>query len=57
MIGQFTGFGLYGRSFVDTLRNLKDPTPFIRGIVAELGPEWKELEYTQRRAGKTSSNW
>ena len=35
-IEHFTGFGLYDKSFVQTLRDLKDPTPFIRGIVAEL---------------------
>lgn len=59
MIEQFTGFGLYDKSFVKVLRDLKDPTPFIRGIVAELGPERKEIEYTQpqRRAGKTHNNW
>ena len=59
MIEQFTGFGLYDKSFVKTLRDLKDPTPFIRGIVAELGPERKEIEYEQpqRRAGKTHNNW
>ncbi len=59
MIEQFTGFGLYDKSFVDTMRNLKDPIPFIRGIVAELGPERKEIEYEQpkRRAGKTSNNF
>lgn len=59
MIEQFTGFGLYDKSFVNTLRNLRDPTPFIRGIVAELGPERKEIEYTQpkRRAGKTNNNF
>lgn len=59
MIEQFTGFGLYDRSFVKTLRELKDPTPFIRGIVAELGPERWEIEYEQpqRRAGKTHNNW
>ena len=58
-IEQFTGFGLYDKSFVQTLRDLKDPTPFIRGIVAELGPERKEIEYEQpqRRAGKTHNNW
>lgn len=58
-IEQFTGFGLYDASFVQTLRELKDPTPFIRGIVAELGPERREIEYTQpqRRAGKTHNNW
>lgn len=59
MIEQFTGFGLYDSSFVQTLRDLHDPIPFIRGIVAELGPERKEIEYTQpkRRAGKTHNNF
>lgn len=59
MIEQFTGFGLYDKSFIQVLRDLHDPTPFIRGIVAELGPERKEIEYEQpqRRAGKTHNNW
>lgn len=58
-IEHFTGFGLYDRSFIEVLRNLKDPTPFLRGIVAELGPERKEIEYEQakRRAGKTHNNF
>lgn len=57
-IEHFTGFALYDKSFIDVLRRLGDPTPFIRGIVAELGPERKEVEYTQarRRAGKTKNN-
>ncbi len=58
-IEHFTGFALYDKSFIDTLRELKDPKPFLRGIVAELGGERCELEYEQpkRRAGKTSNNW
>jgi len=58
-IEHFTGFGLYDKSFIETLQNLQDPTPFLRGIVAELGPERKEIPYEQekRRAGKTSNNW
>ena len=58
-IEHFTGFGLYDKSFIDVLRNLGDPTPFIRGIVAELGPRIKQIEYEQpkRRAGKTSNNF
>ncbi len=58
MIEQFTGFGLYDRSFLDTLRELHDPIPFLRGMVAELGPERSEIEYEQpkRRAGKTKNN-
>lgn len=58
-IEHFTGTGLYDREFVEVLRNLKDPTPFLRGIVAELGFKRKDIPYEQqkRRAGKTSNNW
>ena len=58
-IEHFTGFGLYDKSFIEVLRNLGDPTPFLRGIVAELGPERVEIAYEQqqRRAGKTHNNW
>lgn len=58
-IEHFTGFGLYDKSFIQVLRDLNDPTPFIRGIVAELGGKRKEVPYEQpqRRAGKTHNNW
>ncbi len=58
-IEHFTGFGLYDSSFIEVLRNLNDPTPFLRGIVAELGYKRVNLEYTQakRRAGKTHNNF
>lgn len=58
-IEHFTGSGLYDKEFVQVLRELKDPTPFLRGIVAELGYKRKEIEYEQpqRRAGKTHNNF
>ena len=58
-IEHFTGSGLYDKEFVNVLRDLKDPTPFLRGIVAELGYKRKEIPYEQpqRRAGKTSNNF
>lgn len=58
-IEHFTGTGLYDKSFIDVLRGLDDPTPFLRGIVAELGFRRKDVLYEQqqRRAGKTSNNW
>ena len=58
-IEHFTGFGLYDKTFIEVLRNLDDPTPFLRGIVAELGYSRKEIPYTQekRRAGKTHNNF
>lgn len=59
MIQNFTGFGLYDKQFLNVLRNLDDPTPFYRGLVAELGFKQAFIPYTQekRRAGKTSNNW
>lgn len=59
MIEHFTGFGLYDKSFIETLKLLDDPTPFLRGVVAELGPARKEISYEQqrRRTGKSSNNF
>ena len=58
-IKQFTGFGLYDQSFIKVLREIKDPTPFLRGIIAEYAPDHLEIEYTQpqRRAGNTHNNF
>ncbi len=58
-IEHFTGFGLYDRSFVEVLRTLDDPAPFMRGIVAELGYRRKDVPYEQARraAGKTHNNF
>jgi len=55
----FTGLGLYDKSFLDTLRKIDDPAPFLRGVVAELGGHRKEVPYQQqkRKNGKTNNNW
>jgi len=57
-IEHFTGFGLYDRSFIKTLRSLDDPMPYLRGIIAELGPARKEITYVQekRELGKSNFN-
>ncbi len=58
-IEQFTGFGLYDRAFLNVLKEMDDPMPYMRGMVAELGYAHKEIEYVQpkRKAGKTKNNW
>lgn len=58
-IKNFTGFGLYDKKFIDVIRGLDDPIPYFRGLVAELGFNRTEIEYTQpkRRAGKTKNNF
>ena len=61
MIEHFTGFGLYDKTFIALLKQLDDPIPFIRGIVAEYGAGFNmievEYEQQQRRAGKTHNNF
>lgn len=61
LIEHFTGFGLYDKTFVRLLRELDDPIPFLRGIVAEYGEGFnmKEVAYEQeeRRAGKTHNSF
>lgn len=58
-IENFTGFGLYDRSFIKVLASLDDPYPYMRGIVAELGFKMTFIDYVQpqRRAGKTKNNF
>jgi glycosyltransferase involved in cell wall biosynthesis len=58
-IAQFTGFGLYDKSFIDVLKKLEDPNPYMRGIIAELGFERAEVKYTQpkRLHGKSKNDF
>ncbi len=58
-IDNFVGYGLYDRSFIEILRNLNDPLPYLRGIVAELGYKYEIVKYIQpqRRSGKSKFNF
>lgn len=58
-IEHFTGVGLYDREFLEIMKSLNDPIPFLRGVVAELGYKRKDIEYEQkkRKYGKTHNNW
>jgi glycosyltransferase involved in cell wall biosynthesis len=54
-----TGFGLYDQSFLAVLRQLNDPYPYFRGIVAELGFRYATIPYAQpkRTKGVTKNNF
>jgi len=56
----FTGFGLYDRSVVEQIRlNFRDPYPYFRGMIAELGLPCAKVFYNQNRRerGITSNNF
>jgi glycosyltransferase involved in cell wall biosynthesis len=58
-IQNYTGFGLYDRRVVDTVRSFGDAYPYFRGIIAEIGLPAKYLYFHQpaRRFGITKNNW
>ena len=58
-IKNFTGFGLYDQKFIEALRKLKDPYPYFRGLITELGFNRAEVPFVQpaRKRGKTHNNF
>ena len=58
LISHFTGFGMYDRQVIDILRNLQDPYPYFRGLIADIGFEPALIEFSQpaRKHGKSKSN-
>lgn len=59
MIENFTGFGLYDREVVEVIRQINDPYPYFRGLIAELGYERSVIKYTQplRKFGISKNNF
>ncbi len=59
IIQNYLGVGLYDQSFIEQLREVDDPYPFFRGMVAELGTDIVTVPYNQevRKRGKTSFNF
>lgn len=59
LIENFTGFGLYDREVIETLRRIPDRRPYFRGLVAELGYPRAEVPYVQprRERGITKNNF
>jgi glycosyltransferase involved in cell wall biosynthesis len=60
VLEHFTGFGLYDRSVVEQIRaNFRDPYPYFRGMIAELGLPIARIFYNQKRRerGITSNNF
>jgi glycosyltransferase involved in cell wall biosynthesis len=58
-IQNFTGFGLYDRAIVDYCRSIKDPYPYFRGLISEIGLPVKKISFHQplRKRGFSNCNW
>ena len=59
IIQRFTGFGLYDREVINALRRFREPYPYFRGLVGEVGFKCAEVEFEQaaRAYGSTKNNF
>ena len=53
------GNGIYDREVIEILKNLKDPNPYLRGLIFELGfiIDYCNFQREKRMYGKTSNNF
>ena len=58
-IQNFTGFGLYDHAIIDYCRSIKDPYPYFRGLISEIGLPVKKISFHQpvRKRGFSNCNW
>ena len=59
IIQNFTGFGLYDRKVMNALKLYKDPEPYFRGLISEIGFRRAEVEFIQppRKHGRSKHSF
>lgn len=59
MIENCTGFGLFDKQIIETIKKIDDPYPYFRGLLAEIGFDKAIVEFTQpkRKNGHTKNNF
>lgn len=58
-IQHFNGYGLYDRAFINVMRQIDDPNPYLKGLVAEFGMNLCIVPYEQAESlrGKSGFNF
>ncbi len=53
-----TGSGIFDKSIVQIIKKIEDPIPYLRGLLAEIGPEISLIKFDQplRPKGKSKNN-
>lgn len=59
LIEHYTGFGLYDQKVIQILKQLNDPYPYFRGLIADIGFPIARIEFVQprRKYGITKNNF
>lgn len=58
-IQHFNGFGLYDKDFINVMRQIDDPNPYLKGLVSEFGMGISVVPYEQAESlrGKSGFNF
>ncbi len=59
LVTNFNGFGLFDRTVIEILRQIDDPYPYLRGLLADIGFTMARVDYVQpaRKRGITKNNF
>jgi len=59
LVENFTGYGLYDQKVIEILRQMNDPYPYFRGLIADIGFPAAKIEFIQpkRKHGITKNNF
>ncbi len=59
LVKNTTGAGLYDRDVINILRSLRDPYPYFRGLLSEIGLQISTVPFKQppRKRGNTKNNF
>ena len=59
LIANITGEGIYDKDVIEIFKKNKDPFPFLRAMIPELGIEYDTLDFHQklREYGKSKNNY
>ncbi len=58
IIRNYTGFGLYDKKVIEKINSIKDPYPYFKGALADLGYQMKIINFEQpeRKFGEDKTN-
>lgn len=54
-IQHYNGFGLYDKEFIDVIKSIEDPAPYLKGIISEFSMSQYIIKYKQSESLRGSS--
>ena len=58
-IEMYNGFGLYDRSFIDTIKSIDDVSPYLKQVILEYAPNMyiEKYDHAESKRGKSNFNF